>query len=202
MKASNFRYGHIRFEAPRFAAVCSHHARTGRPPSPFPSFSDSRRRAASHPKLAVELTMFQFKTTDAETVTLHHIAGQGDDFADSLRYAVWPSGRGRSRTPASWPSGCPSPSHQQRPGLSCDPSRESGRPARRAASRLSRAIRTSARRRLATPDALRRNRAGRSSAVPPRFGCGVYMPYGAWSPYGRDGPIRPNDEASRDALQQ
>src|SRR5438128_7935934 len=94
MKASNFRYGHIRFEAPRFAAVCSHHARTGRPPSPFPSFSDSRRRAASHTKIAVELRMFQFKTTDAGTVTLHHIAGQGDDFADSLCYAVWPF-RGR-----------------------------------------------------------------------------------------------------------
>src|SRR5438552_13338896 len=94
MKASNFRYGHIRFEAPRFAAVCSHHARTGRPPSPFPSFSDSRRRAASYTKLAVELRMFQFKTTDSGTVTLHHIAGQGDDFADSLCYAVWPF-RGR-----------------------------------------------------------------------------------------------------------
>src|SRR2546426_4332681 len=94
MKASNFRYGHIRFEALRFAAVCSHHARTGRPPTPFPSFSDSHRKAASHTKLAVELRMFQFKTTDAGTVTLHHIAGQGDDFADSLCYAVWPF-RGR-----------------------------------------------------------------------------------------------------------
>ena len=38
--------------------------------------------------------MFQFKTTDAGTVTLHHIAGQGDDFADSLCYSVWPF-RGR-----------------------------------------------------------------------------------------------------------
>src|SRR5207247_10657246 len=49
---------------------------------------------ASHTKLAVELRMFQFKTTDAGTVTLHHVAGQGDDFADSLCYAVWPF-RGR-----------------------------------------------------------------------------------------------------------
>ena len=49
---------------------------------------------ASHTKIAVELRMFQFKTTDAGTVTLHHVAGQGDDFADSLCYSVWPF-RGR-----------------------------------------------------------------------------------------------------------
>lgn len=45
---------------------------------------------ASHSKLAVELRMFQFKVTDSGNVTLHHISGQGDDFADSLCYAVWP----------------------------------------------------------------------------------------------------------------
>ena len=44
---------------------------------------------ASHTKLAVELRMFAFKVTDAGHVTLHHLAGQGDDFADSLCFAVW-----------------------------------------------------------------------------------------------------------------
>ena len=43
--------------------------------------------------------MFQFKTTDAGTVTLHHIAGQGDDFADSLCYAVWPFRPGQKSNP-------------------------------------------------------------------------------------------------------
>src|SRR5207247_7082952 len=52
---------------------------------------------ASHTKLAVELRMFQFKTTDAGTVTLHHVAGQGDDFADSLCYAVCPFAHARGR---------------------------------------------------------------------------------------------------------
>jgi phage FluMu gp28-like protein len=44
---------------------------------------------ASHTKLAVELRMFQFKVTDAGNVTLHHISGQGDDYADSLCFATW-----------------------------------------------------------------------------------------------------------------
>lgn len=44
---------------------------------------------ASHTKLAVELRMFQFKVTDSGNVMLHHLAGQGDDFADSLCYAAW-----------------------------------------------------------------------------------------------------------------
>src|SRR5207245_11231295 len=66
-----------------------------------------------------------------------------------------------------------------RPAVWGAPSREPGRPATRAGSRLSRAIRTSARRRVATPDALRRNRAGRSSAVPPEVsGAGYICPTG------------------------
>lgn len=44
---------------------------------------------ASHTKLAVELRMFQFKVTSSGAVTLHHLSGQGDDFADSLCYAVY-----------------------------------------------------------------------------------------------------------------
>ena len=55
LKASDSAGGHIRLEAPRFAAVCSHHARTGRPPSPFPSFSGSRRRAGSRIKLLTRI---------------------------------------------------------------------------------------------------------------------------------------------------
>ena len=43
--------------------------------------------------------MFQLKTTDAGTVTLHHIAGQRDDFADSLCHAVWPFRPGQKSNP-------------------------------------------------------------------------------------------------------
>ena len=52
---------------------------------------------ASHTKLAVELRMFAFKVTDAGHVTLHHLAGQGDDFADSLCFAAWAFRRGVDR---------------------------------------------------------------------------------------------------------
>lgn len=44
---------------------------------------------ASHTKLAVELKMFQFKVTESGNITLHHLAGQGDDFADSLCFATY-----------------------------------------------------------------------------------------------------------------
>ena len=74
--------------------------------------------------------MFQFKTTDAGTVTLHHIAGQGDDFADSMCYAVWPFRPGQksnpgivaARMPVSFAPTMPRPFVRPQPGIrpTCD----------------------------------------------------------------------------------
>jgi hypothetical protein len=41
-----------------------------------------------HDKLLTELRFFQFKVTPAGNVLLHHIPGQGDDYADALCFAV------------------------------------------------------------------------------------------------------------------
>src|SRR2546425_3036977 len=179
MKASNFRYGHMRSK--RSVSPPSVPIMRGREDRPRP-FLLFRIRTGE------PLRTRSSRSSSGCFSSRRRMLGRSRSTTSRARETTsrtpcvtrsGPSGRGRSRTRASWPRGCLSPSRRQCPGLSCDPSRESGRPATRAASRLSRAIRTSARRRVATPDALRRNRAGRSSAVPHEVsGAGYICPTG------------------------